>query len=139
MKKIMVKETVVAPGMEYMATSYPGDGAYWLVNRNQLVMVDSGSCIKVNVRPSMLVEEVTDVGAGAVGPSESFVLALMDKTAEYIKYAPARLKYAPARQHRGNIISDESFRDAFAKLIEAVGRISNTPVWAQDGDEKAKG
>jgi len=132
MKKIMVKETVVAPGMEYMATSYPGDGAYWLVNRNQLVMVDSGSCIKVNVRPSMLVEEVTDVGAGAVGPSESFVLALMDKTAEHVKYAPAR-------QHRANIISDESFRDAFAKLIEAVGRISNTPVWAQDGDEKAKG
>lgn len=87
MKKIILKEVVLGPGMEYQWTSYPGDGIYWLANRNQLAVVSGASSVLVSVLPSLITEDVVGVG-GCL--SESFVLTLIDKTAELMKYQATR-------------------------------------------------
>lgn len=87
MSKIIVNPIALSPGMEFSSTSYPGDGVYWLANRNKLAVVSRESCLLVSVDPSLIVEDMESVG---VSLSESFVLALIDKVAELVKYQAPR-------------------------------------------------
>ena len=119
MKKIVVKDAVVPPGMEYQWSAYPGNGAYLLPNRNQVAVVFNGSCMLWNVDPSMVVEDAPIEGRGGGGPSESFVFALIDKTAELLKYQ------AP-RSVRQQVVSDDEIRIAFRKITTAIEKLGGS-------------
>lgn len=125
MKKILVKDAVVPPGMEYQWSAYPGNGAYLLPNRNQVAVVFNGSCMLWNVDPSMVVEDAPIEGRGGGGPSESFVLALIDKTAELLKYqAPRSVRQQVVSM--GTPVADDEFRLAFRKITTAIEKLGGS-------------
>lgn len=90
MKIIRVKEVVVPSGMDYAVSSYSGNGVYW-VNGRLLMVVYNGSCMGSYCDPSVIEEMPGSTGGtGAGGPSEAFVLALIDKAAFLLNAEPAR-------------------------------------------------
>jgi hypothetical protein len=70
MKVINVKDFTPAPGMEWQAHTYPGNGAY-LSNTGMLYLVANG-CVNSVPGGVALMEE--SAGGGQGGVSEGFIL-----------------------------------------------------------------
>lgn len=99
MKSIKVKEVTIAPGMELQPLSYATPGVYW-VNGTQLVFAHQNYCNSYIINREWLVDDVPAGGTGAGGPSEAFVLALIDKAAFLLNAQPARSVRASDRERR---------------------------------------